>query len=125
MKNVLTTFLVVFITLTAGILIGRYVLSNTSELEREIDRMKQRNDSLNTVIRQWQDSLRQSQEKIARYEEQITRLDQQIRQKQKEINYYKRKGRFEYEFSTDSLHRELNRIIKQRLQSVTGPNRLP
>ncbi len=125
MKNVLTTFLVIVVTLVSGVLIGRYVLSNTSELEREIDRMKQRNDSLNVVIRQWQDSLRKSQEKIARYQEQIARLDKKILQKQKEINYYKRKGRFEYEFSTDSLHRELNAIIKQRLRAGDGPDRLP
>ncbi len=120
MKNLIQS--IVFIIaggLAVGILYNLF-FDHTSELERKIAEVKLQNDSLNSEIRVREDSLRISAERVVLLQQEISGLDEKIHTKDKQITYYKTKGRFEYEFSTDSLHRELNRIIKQRLQGIAS-----
>ena len=75
-------------------------------------------DSLQRVIEERNQRILAIEEKIKATEGEIAKLEQGIRDKDRQINYYKGKGRFDYVQSMDSLRAELNRLIKQRLAVV-------
>lgn len=119
MKNEkLRTILLIFIVAAVTILLYRLFFpgEDSSAIKKEIERRQQRIDSLQVVIQQRNDSLAAIHNRVAQYEKNIDDLQTKIGKKDQQIAYYKStKGRFNYEFSSDSLLHELNVIAKQRL----------
>ena len=120
MKNTLQVVILIIIIIIITVVIDRVFFMKTAGLEEVKKQVQGQIDSLNAEIGAREDSISAINNRIAEYEEQLTTLHTQILAKDRQINYYKRKGRFEYEFSNDSLYRELNAIIKQRLSEVSS-----
>lgn len=113
MKTIVQILLAVIITISATLLLDYLFCDKNFDLEKE--RVNQQIDSLNAEIKIREDSIRVIEQQIKQFKVEISLLDEKIKQKDQQITYYKGKGKFEYVHSPDSLHRELNIIIKQRL----------
>ncbi|MBN1561506.1 hypothetical protein JW998_14745 [candidate division KSB1 bacterium] len=87
--------------------------------EAKIDSLQSVIEARNELISAIEDSIKQTESEIAKLHESILKMDHQI-------TYYKGKGRFDYVQSMDSLHAELNRLIKQRLaEADSAADRTP
>lgn len=87
--------------------------------EAKIDSLQSVIEARNELISAIEDSIRRTENEIAKLHESILKMDRQI-------SYYKGKGRFDYVQSMDSLHAELNRLIKQRLaEADSAADRTP
>jgi septal ring factor EnvC (AmiA/AmiB activator) len=79
--------------------------------EAKIDSLQSVIEARDKLISAIEDSIKHAESEIAKLHESILKMDHQI-------TYYKGKGRFDYVQSMDSLHVELNRLVKQRLAEV-------
>jgi len=120
MKNVLRILLLIIIVAVVSIIIDRVFFVNKHDLAEAKKQAQNKIDSLNTVINFREDSLLAISNKISNYEHELTSLRAEISKKNRQINFYKNKGRFEYEASNDSLYRELNDILKLRVNEVVS-----
>jgi len=121
MKNALSIGLLIIIVAGLSVLIDRLFFVETFDLEAEKARVQSQIDSLNAKIQQRDDSLKVIGERLAGYQSELASLQVKIDRKDKQIHYYEEKGRFDYDLPPDSLHRELNDIIKQRLRLAGSP----
>lgn len=115
MNKIVQYLLSVVVIVGATLLVNYLVCGKKPDFEQEKARLNQQIDSLNTVIKVREDSILVIEGRIAGIEAEIVSLQEKIQKKDQQITYFKGKGRFEYVHSPDSLHHELNDLIKQRL----------
>lgn len=121
MKNALSVGLLIIIVAALSVIIDRLFFVETSDLEAEKVRVQFQVDSLNAEIQQREDSLTAIGQRIAGYESELVELQSKLVLKDQQIEYYEEKGRFDYDLPPDSLHNELNTIIRQRLGLASSP----
>ena len=124
MKLQIKTVLIILAVVAAAVIFDRIFCMRDTDLEAEKRRTQNSIDSLNQVIQMREDSLASINQRIAFYEKNIDGLKEQIAENDRQIDYYKRSGRFEYASSTDSLHRELDRLVKRRLGEAVSTDSL-
>ncbi|MBN1464156.1 hypothetical protein JXA02_00240 [candidate division KSB1 bacterium] len=115
MKKILSAVALLALGALLAVIVGYLVCDSPGDYEELKERYEAKIDSLQSVIEARnelisaiEDSIRHTQADIARLLESIQKMDHQL-------TYYKGKGRFDYVQSMDSLHAELNRLVRLRL----------
>ena len=118
MKKVLSAIVLVALGGVLAIIVQRFACAPSEDYKELRARYEARIDSLQKVIETRNEQITAIEDSIRHTEDEIENLEQSIKNKDRQITYYKGKGRFDYVQSMDSLHVELNRLIKQRLAEV-------
>jgi septal ring factor EnvC (AmiA/AmiB activator) len=126
MKKILSVSAMIILGVLLTLALQQFLCSRPDSYETIRKQYQAKIDSLQRVIEERNQRIIEIEEKIKLTETEITKLEQGIRDKDRQITYYKGKGRFDYVYSIDSLYAELNRLIKQRLAEVDSTaDRLP
>ena len=115
MKKILPYLFTILLAIVITLILNHLMCDQDARLKKAKEQAEKKIDSLNTIIKLREDSIRIIQDRISGYLAEVDTLKEKIDQKDSQIKYYKGKGRFDYVHTPDSLHRELNFIIKQRL----------
>lgn len=120
MKKNLPYFFTILLAIIITLILNNFMCDRDTKLKNAKEQAEKKIDSLNTIITLREDSIRVIQGRISAYLAEVVSLQEKINKKDSQIKYYKGQGRFDYVHTPDSLHRELNLIIKQRLSGDSG-----